>query len=42
MNVNISVEFIFSEVHRNMDRSGSLAKFKMRSSFTLHAIHCGT
>ena len=39
MNVNISNEFNFSEIHRAMNRSESLAKL---GSFTLHGTHCGS
>ena len=43
MNVNISNEFNFSEVHRAMNRSRSLAKFtRAWDSFTLHMTHCGS
>ena len=40
MNVNISKELNFSEVHEGMNRSWSLAKFG--GSFILHATHCGS
>ena len=40
MNVDISNEFNFSDVHGAMNHSGSLAK--LRGSFTLHATHCGS
>ena len=45
MDVDVSNEFNFSEVHGAMRRSGLLAKYLnvlLRGSFTLHATHCGS
>ena len=39
MNVNISNELNFCDVHGAMNHSGSPAK---QGSFTLHATHCGS
>ena len=36
MNVNISNELNFSEVHEGMNRSGSLAKFTLTPSGLIH------
>ena len=36
MNVNISNEFHFSEVHGAMNRCGSLAKFTRAPSWLIH------
>ena len=39
MNVNISNEFNFSEVHGGMNCGGLLAKFTL---VTFHVTHCGS